>query len=387
MQIGRPQLIDEVNKGQILQLLREEGPISRAEIARRLGLSRPTVSTHVKELINEGVVIEVGKGKSTKGRKGILLQYNAKHGYFLAGDIEGSLMRFAISDLCGDLLYEKVLFLKDLRGKNMMRPEHLATILMEFLAESNVPFEKIKVIAIGIAGIIEEGKLIFAPNLPEWNHASLFSILKNSFPEASIILENDVNMAVMGELWKGAGKGYKNIVYMNLSTGIGAGIVINEKLYEGSNKFAGEIAYMAIDNYIENYPGVEYTPLGALEWVASGAQIIQKAKAINEKYTMLEKIFDDYQKSDGIKTIIDRASECLGKAIVNIVSIVDPEVVIIGGIVGRFLDILIDKMQTTIKFYLPIPVKIIPSALYPKTVVYGAICRALNLYHAKPTIA
>lgn len=386
MKIGRPQLIDEVNKGQILRLLREEGPISRAEIARRLGLSRPTVSTHIKELLKEGLVIETGKGKSTKGRKGILLKYNARHGYFLAGDIEGSIMRFAISDLCGEILNEKVLSLYDLREKNAMRPENLIDIMKEFLKESKIETKNIKVIAIGIAGIIEEGKLIFAPNLPEWNHAPLQTIIKDAFPEAQIVLENDVNMAVMGELWKGAGKGYENIVYMSLSTGIGAGIVIDGKLYEGSNKFAGEIAYMVVDNHHDSFPGVEYTPLGALEWVASGARIIEKAKLINSNYNLLEKIFDDYSKVGEVKELIDKVGEYLGKAVVNIVSILDPEIIIIGGIVGKFLNILMNKMKPTIEFYLPVPVKIIPSALYPKTVIYGAIYKALELYHAKPVI-
>ncbi len=386
MKIGRPQLIDEVNKGQILKLLREEGPISRAEIARRLGLSRPTVSTHIKDLLKEGLVVEVGKGKSSKGRKGILLKYNARHGYFLAGDIEGSIMRFALSDLCGEILYEKVLSLNDLRQKNMMKPENFIDIIKQFLKENSVEEKNIRVITLGIAGIIEEGKLIFAPNLPEWNHAPLQNLIKEAFQETQVILENDVNMAVMGEMWKGAGKGLKNIVYLSLSTGIGAGIVIDGRLYEGSNKFAGEIAYMVVDSQHDKFPGVEYTPLGALEWVASGARIIEKAKSFDSKYILLEMIFDDYNKVEEIKVLIDRVGEYLGKALVNIVSILDPEVIIVGGIVGKFLNILMRKIKPTIEYYLPVPVKIIPSALYPKTVVYGAIYRALELYHTKPVI-
>ncbi|MFN3699219.1 MAG: ROK family protein, partial [Dictyoglomus sp.] len=133
-------------------------------------------------------------------------------------------------------------------------------------------------------------------------------------------------------------------------------------------------------------PGVEYTPLGSLEWVASGARIIEKAKSINQSYNLLEKIFDDYTKKEEIRELIDEVGEYLGKAIVNIVSILDPEIIIVGGIVGKFLNILMNKMKPTIEFYLPIPVKIIPSALYPKTVIYGAIYRALELYHAKPVI-
>jgi predicted NBD/HSP70 family sugar kinase/biotin operon repressor len=386
MKIGRPQLIDEVNKGQILKLLREEGPISRAEIARRLGLSRPTVSTHIRDLIKEGLVYEIGKGKSNKGRKGILLKYNAKYGYFLAGDIEGSIMRFAISDLCGEILHEKVLSLNELREKNMMQPEKLVEIMRTFVNENKINPENIKVISIGIAGIIEEGKLIFAPNLPEWSHAPIKSLIEIGFPGASIIMENDVNMAVMGEFWKGAGKGHKNIVYMNLSTGIGAGIIIDEKLYEGANKFAGEIAYMVLDNHHDKYPGVEYTPLGALEWVVSGIKIIEKAKSINPKYNLIEKIFEDYNKVYEITELINKVSEYLAKAVVNIVSLLDPEVIIVGGIVGKFLNILMSKMQPVIEYYLPIPVKIIPSALYPKTVIYGAIYKAINHYHTKPVI-
>lgn len=162
----------------------------------------------------------------------------------------------------------------------------------------------------------------------------------------------------MGEFWKGAGKGHKNIVYMNLSTGIGAGIMIDEKLYEGANKFAGEIAYMVLGNRHDEYPGLEYTPLGALEWVVSGIRIIEKAKSIDPKYNLIEKIFEDYNKVYEITELINKVSEYLAKAVVNIVSILDPEVIIVGGIVGKFLNILLSKMQPVIEYYLPIPVKL-----------------------------
>ncbi len=294
--IGRPDIINKINKGLILQLVREEGPISRAKIARKLGLSRPTVSIHVQDLINEGLLLEVGKGETKKGRKDILLSYNAKHGYILAGDIEGSYIRLVISDMSGKIEAEEVIKTQELREKNLMDPNKFPLVLKEFLGMTKIELESLKILSFGITGIVEEGRLMFSPGLPEWNNAPLLKILEGEFPYSMIILDRDVNMAVLGEYWKGAGKGKENIVYITISTGIGAGIIINGKIYEGKNKFAGEIGYMSIDDPNFVYPGVLNTPFGSLEWNSSWSGIKKRLQKIGKNYKNIEEVFENYER-------------------------------------------------------------------------------------------
>lgn len=384
--IGRPNIINEINRGLILQTVREEGPISRAKIARKLGLSRPTVSAHVQELINEGLLLEVGKGETKKGRKDILLIYNAKHGYILAGDIEGSLFRLAISDLAGEIIYQETIEVHELRKKSLMDPCNFPEILKEFLSKKKIDLDNLKILSFGITGIIEEGKLMFCPGLPEWNNAPLIRILEKEFPSSIVILEKDVNMAVLGEYWKGAGKNYKNIVYITISTGIGAGIIVEGNIYEGKNKFAGEIGYMAIDNPKYPYPGTLNTPFGSLEWNSSGAVILKRVEELGKSYKNIEEVFEDYDKDKEIKEIIDSSSESLAKAIVNLTTVLSPEIIIIGGIVGKYLDILLPKMKSIFEHYLPIDINIVSSPLGSNTVIWGSIYKALNIYHSSPVI-
>ncbi|MEN2984508.1 MAG: ROK family transcriptional regulator [Dictyoglomaceae bacterium] len=384
--IGRPNIINEINRGLILHLVREEGPISRAKIARRLGLSRPTVSAHVQDLIREGLVLEVGKGETKKGRKDILLVYNAKHGYILAGDLEGSFFRLAISDMSGKIEYEEVIKTQELREKNLMYPQSFPIILNKILEKNRIQGENLKILSFGITGIIDEGRLMFSPGLPEWNNAPLGKILEEEFPSSLVILERDVNMAVLGEYWKGAGRGKENIVYITISTGIGAGIIINGKIYEGKNKFAGEIGYMSIDdpNYI--YPGVLNTPFGSLEWNSSWSGIQKRLQQLGKSYKTIEEIFENYEKDKELKEIIDISAENLARAIVNVTTVLAPEIIIIGGILGRYLDILLPKMEKIFEHYLPVDINIVSSPLGNNAVIWGSIYKALNIYHSCPVI-
>lgn len=384
--IGRPNIINEINRGLILDLVREEGPISRAKIARKLGLSRPTVSAHVQDLISEGLLLEVGKGETKKGRKDILLVYNAKHGYIMAGDIEGSFLRLVVSDMSGKIECEEVIRTQELRDKNLMKPHNFPIILKEFLSKREINSKNLKILSFGITGIIEEGRLMFSPGLPEWNNAPLVEIIKEEFPSSMIILERDVNMAVLGEYWKGAGKGKENIVYITISTGIGAGIIINGKIYEGKNKFAGEIGYMSIDdpNYI--YPGVLNTPFGSLEWNSSWSGIQKKLQKFGKNYKSIEEVFENYGKDKDVKEIIDISAENLARAIVNLTTVLAPEVIIIGGILGNYLNILLPRMEKIFEHYLPIDINIVSSPLGNNAVIWGSIYKALNIYHSCPVI-
>ncbi|PMQ02010.1 MAG: transcriptional regulator [Dictyoglomus sp. NZ13-RE01] len=381
--IGRPDIINEINRGLILQVVREEGPISRAKIARKLGLSRPTVSAHVNELIKEGILLEVGKGEAKKGRRDILLKYNSRHGYILAGEIEGSWFKLAISDLCGEIHYSENINVQKLKEKNLMSPQNFPTIINEILEKYNIK-NKLKVISLGVTGIIEEGRLILCPGLPEWANAPLIKILEKEFPNCIQIIERDVNMAVLGEYWKGAGKGFDNIVYITMSTGIGAGIIIKGEIYTGYNKFAGEIGYMAIDSPEDPYPGALNTPFGALEWHSSGAGILRRVEKLG-RFNNIDEVFENYEKDGNIKEIIDFSAESLAKTIVNLTVSLSPEIIILGGFAKKYFNILIPKMRKILEHYLPIDVNIQPSSL-ENAVILGSIYKALNIYHSSPVI-
>ena len=188
------------------------------------------------------------------------------------------------------------------------------------------------------AAIDKSGNIMHAPNLQGWNHKNLIRELRKRFKE-KIFVDNDAKAQALAERLYGAGKYYSDFVYFTIGTGIGGAIFINGKLYRGYNGFAGEFGHMVIE---ENGPKCGCGRYGCLEAIASGRAIAKNAMMNLTKESILNKenkkriegkeVFDALKKNDAYaKIIIDKAVEDIAVGIANIINIVDPEAIIIGG--------------------------------------------------------
>jgi glucokinase len=263
----------DINRSAILELIRRETPISRTAIARKLGVSLPTVMRIVDELIADGFVRLQGETEWSGGRRRPLLEFNTE-GYAVLGvDMGGTKMYGAVSDLGGNMIDEINIPHHGTTGEESFN--RLVTLIDNLLASPKVKGRRVRGIGVGVPGITlhDEGivKWVYTLN---WKDFPLKAKLMKKY-KLPIIVDNDVNLAALGEHWFGAGQNTQNMIVMAVGTGIGAGIIVDGALYRGSREASGEIGQMIPGR---EFFGTNYVDFGALESIASGTGIAQRAR-------------------------------------------------------------------------------------------------------------
>jgi glucokinase len=283
-------------------------------------------------------------------------------------------IRVALMDLSYNIVNEK--FGPKIESLNSQKLENsLSVILKDFIKEINISKEKILSICIGVPGIIDIKlkKVTVAPYL-NWEISLEDLTLKEI--EIPIVLENDVNLMALGEKTKGIAQKIKNFVFVGERAGIGAGIIINRKLYEGANNAAGEIGYLLIDPKYASKSGKDY---GCLEKLASYKVILEKA---GEKMGKNIRVTDVFKMAAGGNSvalgIVKEALKFLAYGIGNISCVLDPELVIIGGGISILPTRFLEEMKTNIREIIPFVPKIEFSKLGEDGVLIGAAVKVLE---------
>jgi predicted NBD/HSP70 family sugar kinase len=244
--------------------------------------------------------------------------------------------------------------------------------------------QTVRGIGIGAPGVTyyERGVVAWAPSLG-WRDLPFKQILEDRYG-LPVIVENDVNLAALGEYGFGAAKGSASLVCMAIGTGIGAGIVIDRQIYRGFHQTAGEIGYLPPDiSYLnQNYEG-----FGALESIASGTGIAQRGNALLHKLGLpvpenglsAEDVFQKARLGEAwARQVVDESVMYLAFAIAAISALIDPEVIILGGGVARSADVLIGPIQEKLAGVIPSPPRLIQSTLGFRATVLGAILMVLD---------
>jgi len=230
-------------------------------------------------------------------------------------------------------------------------------------------FDLTNILGIGIAipGVIRPSGNIWAPNLPDWDDFPLSKILHQRLPSTSIFIESDRNTMLIGEKWLGVAKGYKNIVFLIIGTGIGAGLMVDGKIYSGSEGIAGSVGWLVTDKYY--LP--EYKKIGCFEYRAAGPSITRKTKL--DPFLVLSQA--EMDNSDALKVLRELGKE-IGIGIADIVSILNPEIIVVGGGLSNLWKFLETQVKVTLKKWShPIAIKhlrIVPSSLGNNAGILGA---------------
>ncbi|MFF2447850.1 ROK family protein [Neobacillus sp. NPDC058068] len=375
------------NKKRILQCILEHAPISRAEIAAKMRISKPTVSLIVDELIQEKWVFEKGIGESTSqgGRRPIHLYFNEIAAYIIGTDIGGTKVKMVISDLNGNIVASSSFQTEHYLNTGLLKKMEKEIGVM--IQKNGIDQQKVLGMGVGVPGITETtGIVVEAPSL-NWIRYPFIKEAERYLP-FPIYMDNDVNVAALGEQWLGNAKHKENVLFMAIGTGIGSGIIIHNQLYRGSSNAAGEMGYMVTDKYdMKN----EFKPIfhryGYLESVAGG-------KAIGDKLTKLvqqnpdhplyeqatseeltgEMAFTLAKKGDEIALkVVDEAIEHIAYGIINAASLLNPEVIILGGGVLKSSEFILPKLREIVDHYLPSSVELNISQLGENAGVLGAV--------------
>lgn len=387
-----------VNRSAILDLIRRRGPTSRPSIAHELQFSLPTVMRIIDELIDEGLVIPTGEKEFSGGRRRPLLELNSKAGCIIGIDLGGTEIYGAATDLCGAVLVEK-------RLENRPAPAEtayarLVGLVASLIGSAEIAGRKIMGLAVGTQGLTshQDGIVLHDP-IQNWQDYPLEQKLNHEF-DIPVVIDNDVYLAALGELWFGVDQNARNLVFITIGNGIGAGLIIDGSLYRSANFLAGEIGYIL--------PGMEYLgtqrgSFGILESQASLPAVAEKARRLLESQASLpaaaektshllanqgipvdpqrttpDAIFKAILEGQGwAQQAFNEMVDYISMAVADTCAILDPDLIVLRCGVDQYTGLLIDPILKRIEGVVPARPRLVASKLGYKATALGAIVEVL----------
>jgi glucokinase len=284
-------------------------------------------------------------------------------------DLGGTKICTAIADKKGRIILSETVPTEAKKGRaHVIR--RIEGAIIKICKDSGHSLSSVESIGIGAPGpvLADKGVILDPPNLSGWKRVYLRDIISRRFRK-KVFLENDANCAAIGELRFGAGKAFTDFVYVTISTGIGGGIIIGKKLYRGVSGSAGEIGHMVIDIH---GPKCGCGKIGHLEALASGPAMARRSKMPAEEIGRLAK-----KRDKKALEAIRYNGWLIGKGFANIVNIINPEAIIVGGGVSNLGKPLFDSIKKTVRESALDRVRIIPAQLKKDVGVIGAIALCL----------
>lgn len=300
------------NSRQVLGVVKKLGPISRADITRSTRLSPPTVSTLVNGLLRAGLLEEQGEGVSSGGRKPLLVSFNARCGVVIGANIGTTVAQLVLGDMSGAWLARRHVELSDTRPRPLV--ERLARESRALLRDAGCAKIPLMAAVIGAPGMtdMERGVVLEAANLDGWIDVPAREMFQKALGGAPVVVDNDVNLAAVGEHWRGGARRVSNFVFVSMGTGIGAGIIIDGRIHRGHRWHAGEISHLNVD--FREWES-DFGAAGYLESYL-GAPPRTRAKRAPRR-----------NRGEFDADAVAR----LGAAIANVATVIDPELIIFGG--------------------------------------------------------
>jgi glucokinase len=370
MRIVNMEFLKRINRELVLDTIRSEQPISRAQVAQKLNLSRSSVSTIVDRLIEKNFVSETGLGTSTKegGRRGMELQFNPKSGFGVGIEIHQNSMLVCITDLDGDII-----LLERFGAWNGYRAA--CDLFLDCLEKSSTPIEKVIAIGFCVPGLTNSvaGTVIDAAELG-WNNVPFLNEI-SKYITKPVYINNDVNCEALAERWLGVTKNVDDFVYISIGTGVGSAIFANGSLVQGKNFTAGEIGYFALEEDYQQEPRKEINQVG--DFGVFERKISKQS--LSRHGSSISAIFQEFEA--GVETsvkVVEDFVHYLSLGIANIVSLLNPEKVIIGGEVGMLLQPVLSHIQSAVAETTPIETTIQISTIGEEAGAFGIIAYAFE---------
>jgi predicted NBD/HSP70 family sugar kinase len=391
-------MLRRMNSALILDVIRSQGPLSRTEIARATGLSKPTVNDVVGLLLDatyvrESVAID-GDGDRPRrpGPRARLLTFRADLGHVLGLDIGADKAVAAVADLSGRILAtERRRVSEKARAGEAVLLHELEEAGRAALATAGVGPASLRAVGVGTPGVVEPrtGRIALAPQLEGWEGLELGRELGAVFA-CPVFVDNETNLSLLAELWRGAAVGVGEALYVQVGVGIGGAILIAGEVYRGRSGAAGEIGYLLGD---EDPEPPRYGS-GPFEWSAGArayARLGSRAAAGSEG-ALLRELAGGEPEQVSAETvfaaaalgcrasvdIVDALTGRLGRGIANAVTVLDPQVVILGGGVANAGEALRAPVERAVRALAPSTPDVLLSALGDESVALGAVRLAMN---------
>ena len=389
--------INKLNKIKVLGLIRETGPVSRADLVKKTGLSAPTVTRIVDGLIHdENLVAEVGLGSSSGGRPPLLVKINSEQNYVIGIDLGATFTRGALSNLDGKFINEIKIPTRLESGFEAIMDDLSDLIHRLGNGKDKVRKQRIFGVGIAVAGLINrrENLIEYSPDF-DWYNVDILNAL-GKLSDYPVIFDNVTRLMALGGLSYGAGQKLQNFICVNVGYGIGAGIIADGKLLMGADGFAGEFGHITVET--DSDIQCSCKKYGCLEALASGKAIALTARsrlARGQSSLLVDLCGGDINKvtakmvADAARNgdilasnVFKRAMNYIGIGISSLINIFNPELVTIGGGVSLAGDIFFDNIRESVERNIMQPtsreVEILPVAFGENAALMGAFALILH---------
>ncbi|MDH2429528.1 ROK family transcriptional regulator [Sphaerisporangium sp. TRM90804] len=331
--------------GEVLRLIRTGEALTRADIGRMTGLSRPAVALRVTELLSAGLIAEDTDGPSTGGRPPARLSFNAAGGVVLAASLGASRTQIAVCDLAGAELARTDLEIDVERGPDVVLP-----LLMDVWADllAGRPLSAVRGVGMGVPATVEfaAGRTESARVMASWTGVVIPPLISERYP-VPVFVDNDVNVIAMGEYRASYARSVDDLLFVKVSTRIGAGVIAGGEILRGALGAAGEIGHIPV----RDGGGVlcRCGNVDCVDSVASGTAILRDLRARGREVFTLADVTRLVRAGDAeTMTVVRRAGRLLGEVVASAVNLLNPAVVVLGGDVAEAFQPLVSAVREVV---------------------------------------
>ena len=358
----------------MLETIRASAPISRAEISRRAGISKPTVSLALQSLVEAGLVREASRGPGGPSYGAVFFEPVPEAAFVLGLDLGARFLRGAVCDLAGEIRARQDVELRGADADGAVRA--IVALHHSLVQAAALPAERIDGVVLGVPGVIDAvtAKLqLTTPNIPGLEGRAIGRDL-HELLGVTVTLENDVNLAAVGERWAGVANGVDDFAFLSVGTGMGMGLVLGGELHRGNHGAAGEVDWALAGLAEEVDPSADGVATLAARLAAEGSLETE----LTQPYDARE-IFAAARSGDRLaRAVVDEVARRIAAHIAPIAAVADPALIVLGGGLGTNGDLLLTPVRKLLGDWMPYPPRIEISTLGEAAVLTGALAIGLR---------
>ena len=373
-----PPLLRNLNERTVLDTIRAGAPISRAEISRRSGICKPTVSLALQSLLQAGLIHEASERPDGPGYGAVYFEAVPDAAFVLGLDLGARFVRGAVCDLAGTVRARQDVELTVAAVPDAV--EAIERLRTSLFGTSGLDPDRVDGVVVGVPGVVESdtGVLRLAENVAGLEGRAFADELQSALG-LSVTLENDINLAALGEQWQGVARGVDDFVFLSIGTGMGAGLVLGGELHRGRHGAAGEIdfALVGLDETVD----------------PSAPQVPQLASERSGRPSDARAVFGAARNGDeGARAVVAEIARRIALHVAPIAAVADVELVVLGGGIGANGDLLLDPVSRLLTDWLPFPPRVEVSTLGEAAVLTGALAVGLqaaleNVFARRPSLS
>jgi predicted NBD/HSP70 family sugar kinase len=398
-------LLRRLNAASVLKYLRRSGPVTGTEVMAATGLSRPTVHAVCNHLISGGWVTERDgrppEGDGRPGRPARCYEFNATAGYVLGIDLGVHKVSVMLGDLRGNHIGDTTVPFRDESTPARERLTQTRRAIRSVLRSTGTDGSAVLAAAVGVAAHVEPSGHIRASevHLPGMAHTNVGKVLGRGY-DWPVLLENDANLAALGERWRGVGSGIDNLIVMLAGERLGAGLFLDGRLVHGYAGGAGELGLLSLVNGVGNTDGIGYLAriwgAEAVAQICSPTDSTLLAVSTGESASLVgltngdpskvraDIVFEAARAGDGVAlAVLERIADRMARVIGLLDTLLNPQVVVIGGGVSKGMDVLLGLIVERLPAFTPHPPQVSGTGLGEQGVLFGALRLALDHVEAR----